>query len=53
MRSKQRIKRDRDPWEWQKKLLKWYEKGKLFFADMDAKKLIEEFLAKKRTLSEF
>jgi len=53
MRSKQRIKRDRESWDFQKKLLRWYEKGLLFFADMTAKSLIEEFLAKKRTQSEF
>jgi len=53
MRSKQRIKRDRESWDFQKKLLRWYEKNLLFFADMTAKTLIEEFLAKKRTQSEF
>jgi hypothetical protein len=53
MRSKQRIKRDRTPEEMRAKLLRWYESKRLFFADMIAKQLMEEFLAKKRTLSEF
>ena len=53
MKSKQIIKRDREAWDFQKKLLRWYEKNLLFFADMKAKSLIEEFLAKKRTQSEF
>jgi hypothetical protein len=53
MRSKQRIKRDRTPEEMRAKLLRWYESKRLFFADMTAKTLMEEFLAKKRTWSEF
>lgn len=53
MRSNQRIKRDREKWEFQRKLLRWYEKNRLFFADAIAESLIEEFLAKKRTPSEF
>lgn len=53
MRSQQRIKRDRKPEEMRSKLLRWYESNKLFFADEIAKQLIEEFIAKRYTQSEF
>lgn len=47
MRSQQRIKRDRTPEEMRSKLLRWYETNRLFFADVKAKALIEEFIAKR------
>jgi hypothetical protein len=53
MRSQQRIKRDRTPAELRTKLLRWYESQQLFFADEIAKQLIEEFIAKRHTQSEF
>jgi hypothetical protein len=53
MRSKQRIKRDRTPEEMRVKLLRWYESQRLFFADVIAKSLIEEFIAKRHVNSEY
>jgi hypothetical protein len=53
MRSKQRIVRNRTTKEMNDKLLKWYRSNRLFFADMTAKTLIEEFLARSKTNSEF
>lgn len=53
MRSKQRIKRERKREDLQNKFLKWYEQDKLYFGDVYSKKIIEEFIGKGRTISEF
>jgi len=53
MRSKQRIKRERKREELQNKFLKWYEKDKLYFGDVESKRIMEEFIGKGRTISEF
>jgi hypothetical protein len=53
MRSKQRIVRSRTVKEMNDKLLNWYRNNRLFFADVIAKSLIEEFLAKRHVNSEY
>jgi hypothetical protein len=50
---KRNLKRERKIGDSQNKFLKWYETNKLYFGEVESKRIVEEFIMKGRTVSEF
>jgi hypothetical protein len=50
LRSKQLVKREQNPSKFQQNLMRLYETGLLFFADMVAKERIETFIGKRKII---